>query len=682
MTARPDNVLPARRLRIWVAMFAALCAALVAVPAAANNIAARLVAEPAVPGETAWIAIAMEPTDGWHGYWRNPGDAGFGMTLDWTLPEGVKAGEPFYPVPETLVIGDLMNHVFEGPFAVLVPIELPADVAPGTRLPISVAADWLACTDAICVPEQAVLTGSIPVVAREGPVDPRFAEWRAALPAPLLAKGRYEIAGDRLRVAVPVAPGADFNNPHLFLGSDGLADYAAPQALSRSGNWLIVETAAAPGAAADGATDAVLRLDDAGRGLAVELEPGTVPVGSEALSQGAGGSLRPDLLALLVGALIGGILLNVMPCVFPILSLKAMTLARAGGEGARREAVAYSAGVIVTVLSLGGVLLLLRAAGQQVGWAFQLQEPATIVLLLLLATAIAANFAGLFSLSLPMPVQRQGGGAFATGVLAAIAATPCTGPFMAAAMGAALLMPALPAMALFGALGLGLALPFLLLGFVPALRRALPAPGPWMNRFRLALAVPMALTALALLWLCWRIGGTTLLVLALVAAGLLLIALWRTGARQTGSRRADKPALAAVAVAAIAALAALVMEARPPAATGPTDAIAYSEDALTRARGNGAPVFLYFTADWCVTCKVNEAVAIDTDGTRAAFEAANVTVLRGDWTRRDPEITRFLTENDAAGVPLYLWYDASGRSTRLPQVLTPDMLPVLARTRN
>jgi len=309
-----------------------------------------------------------------------------------------------------------------------------------------------------------------------------------------------------------------------------------------------------------------------------------------------------------------------------------------------------------------------------------------VAALLLLAVAITANLLGLFEFAVPgfasagSPPKSDLGGAFATGLLAAFVATPCTGPFMAAAMGAALLLPVLSAMVLFAALGLGIALPFLAIAFIPALRRRLPKPGRWMVTFRRWMAVPMALTALALAWLASRIGGVPFVVLAIVSAILLVIVLAWVGWTQRRGRSAMIPAVAALA-ASIAGIAVLPdPEPTSAQAQGILPSRPFSESALAKARASGKPVFAYFTADWCLTCKVNEQVAIERDETRDAFARAGVTVLRGDWTRRDPAITRYLTAQGAAGVPLYVWYPAGGAAPQqLPQVLSASGLVELAR---
>ena len=661
----------------------ALVAAVGAAPARAEptHIAAQLLVEgPAPAGGTATLAFLMKPEAGWHGYWANPGDAGFGMTLNWALPVGVTAGPPRYPVPGTLVVSGLMNHVFEHDYAVLAPLRLPAGLAPGTRLPVRVKAEWLACTDQICVPERAELAAEV-LVGPARASDPRFDTWRAKLPAPLGAPARFQVDGKVIRLGIPLPHSLALAKPHVFPAEDGVIVYAAPQEFRRQGDLLVV-TLTRSGQAAPAALNGVLRLDEAGNGVEFGAGPGPVPAGGEPLDSGTGAS-RFALLVL--AAIAGGLLLNVMPCVFPILSLKALSLARAGESAAeaRTEGLAYTAGVVLACAGLGALLLGLRAAGHELGWAFQLQEPGVVAALLVLAAAITANLAGLFEFAVP-GFARAGSanGAFATGLLAAFVATPCTGPFMATAMGAALLLPAVQGMALFLALGLGLALPFLAIALIPALRRALPRPGAWMNTLRRVLAVPMGLTALALAWLAWRLGGQTFAALAMALTGALLVLLWRLGRAQHGGRPARPFALGAgaLAVAAVLALPLTAAPERPASLGGVLPSRPFSEAALAEARASGKPVFAWFTADWCLTCKVNEEVAIERAETAQAFARAGVIVLRGDWTRRDPAIARYLASQGAAGVPLYVWYPAHGGQPRvLPQLLTAGTLSGLTR---
>lgn len=657
--------------RMVAALLLAWVLTLLSAPALANHMAAELVAEgPATPGEPVTLAIHFTPEKGWHGYWSNPGDAGYGLDLKWRLPSGWTVGEPQYPVPQTLDIGGLMNHVYEAEYAVLVPLTAPAQVA--GPIPIAVDANWLACTHEICVPEKATLTA---VIQAEGARDSRFDAWRAAIPALLDRKAAFALTPKTLRLAIPLPASLKLRDPHVFIEQTQLVDYAARQRFSRDGNTLIAEIPRKGLAESAEAVGGILKIDDNGQGVRFLALPGAVPSGGEPI---AGPALALAPLWLLLGfALLGGLVLNVMPCVFPILSLKALSLARAGESeaGARREGLAYTGGVLVAVLAVGGLLLLLRAAGNEVGWAFQLQEPGVVVFLLVLASAITANLAGLYELP-SISFTRSGGrsSAFATGLLAAFVATPCTGPFMAAAMGAALLLPWWEGLLLFLALGLGLALPFLLLGWVPPLRKLLPKPGKWMDTFRKAMAVPMGLTALALLWLCWRLGGMTFaaVALAMTLAVILALVAWR--------RAWTLPALAGLATMVVGVVALASIPPAPAAAEkGVIPARPFTEAALAEARASGKPVFVWFTADWCLTCKVNESVAIEREATRDAFKKVGVIALEGDWTRRDPEITRFLTAHGAAGVPLYLWYPAGGEARQLPQVLTPDSLVELAQ---
>jgi DsbC/DsbD-like thiol-disulfide interchange protein/cytochrome c biogenesis protein CcdA len=664
--------------RLLVLLLAFL-AALAAAPAAAQPLvpgekamAVRLVAEapaPAAGGKIA-LALVMTPRPGWHGYWKNPGDAGFENSVAWRLPAGARAGPLHYPVPKRLIVAGIMSYVYEGEYAQLFDLEVPPGQAPGSALTIRGSIDYLVCTDEICVRETAAVGLDLPVAApgAQPPRNAAFDRWREALPKPLGSEARFERVGDRLRVAIPFPAAAGLADPYFYPLTLGALDHAATQAISRRGDLLIVETKA--GATQGPVLEGVLALGD-GRGLSLSGAPGPVPAAGEPVAAAAP---KPGAAPIL--------LLNIMPCVFPILSLKALSLARAGaGEGAaRREALAYTAGVVVVCVALGAALLALRSGGAAVGWAFQLQDPRVILFLLLLVTAIALNLAGLFELPAIAGGSRlaaSGGstGAFWTGALAAFVATPCTGPFMGAAMGAALVLPAAAALAVFAGLGLGLALPFLLLGFVPALRRRLPRPGPWMQRFRRILSVPMFLTAFGLAWILARQAGPSGIVLASGAALVVAGALWWAGRRHGWLPLA--PA-AAVSIAAIALVPAAVAPAQAEAG-GTLGAAPFSESRLAALRAEGKPVFVYFTADWCVTCKVNENAVLARADVAAAFAAQGTAVLVGDWTRADAAIGRFLEKHGRSGVPLYLWYPpGKAQPEILPQILTPGRVKGLA----
>jgi len=675
-----------RQFAAWV--LALVASVLLAVPAAAqprpapptplfgsDKIPVELYAAGApVEGKEWLLALHFTPSaPEWHGYWSNPGDAGAGMKLKLDLPPDWEVGEPLYPVPHKLVLAGLMNHIYEGPYTILVPVTPGPSVKLMDMGPVKASVDYLACSD-VCVPQHADL------VARSGG---DFARWRAEI-APLLdARATFAIERQTLRIAIPLPQGMALADPHVFVANERLVAHAAPQVFRRVGDWLVAEIPLDEyGTREAAALAGILSFGEGAGGVRFVADLGTVPSGGELVAgTGTAPAAGAPLWTLILGALAGGLLLNIMPCVFPILSLKAIALARAGESEAqaRAEGVAYTAGVVIACLGLGAVLLALRAAGEQVGWAFQLQEPGVVVALLVLAAVITANFAGLFEL--PAISVNMGGektGAFATGLLAAFVATPCTGPFMAAALGAALLLPVPQALLLFGMLGLGLALPFLLLGFVPPLRRMLPKPGAWMERFRRIMALPMALTALALLWLTVQLGGKPFGLIALVLVFGVVAALFVVGKLQRAGKMAW-PAFGLVAAPFLAfALIGLPSVYEAKAARAHQSILAskpFSADALAAARASGKPVFLYFTADWCITCKANEAAAIERESTRAAFEAAGVQVLVGDWSEGDEAITAFLTQQGAAGVPLYLWYAPGAASPeQLPQVLTPGLL--------
>ena len=648
----------------------------------------------AAPGDSVTLAFIMRPQPKWHGYWKNGGDAGVGMNLEWDLPAGVTAGELRYPVPTTLILSGLMNYVYEAPYALLVDLKIASNIKPGTDIPIRVNALWLACDDRVCVPQEDIL--SVTLKVGSGQIDPsqrkRFDGYRAALPVPLDRPGTYRINGKRIELAVAFPKDAPLDLPYFFPETRGVFAYATPQLARRQDNLLVIETGVDEFSLPEFKGDAisgVLRFAD-GQGLMVTAVKGDIPSGGESVvtlgpkdsATGAAESSKIGFTTILLFSILGGLLLNLMPCVFPILGLKALSLAKMGGEerAARRDALAYSTGVILSVLALGAIMLALRAAGEQVGWAFQLQEPRIVLALLLLMVAVTANLAGLFEVNLSMSGGNSDSrfGSFGTGVLAAIVATPCTGPFMAAAMGAALVLPSAQALLLFGGLGLGLALPYLALAYIPALRKRLPKPGNWLSIFRKAMAIPMALTAVALLWLLWRLSGDTGLLIGGGSLGLLLAVVLLGGRMQRQGKAVLLASLAATSVAAVAILL-LPREAASPSSASAEilETEAYSDEKLAEYRAKGRPVFVYFTADWCVTCKINEAAAIQRDDTKAAFEAKNIAVLVGDFTRRDPALARTLARYERSGVPLYLYFPAKGDAQILPQILTPSMLAEL-----
>lgn len=655
-----------------------------------NAITAELVSDTSAPGPdmTFTVAILMQPDPGWHGYWLNPGEAGFPDSFEWNLPEGMTIGELRYPVPERLTISGIMNYVYNGDYALLADITVSPDIdlPELSRFTIQASGQWLACTDQVCVPESGDVSLELFFGGNEV-VDDRFYDFRQRLPRPLGSEAVFEIVDETLRIGIPFPQSAAISRPYFFAQTSRVLDYSAAQTITRNGDMLVIEVSADSDAALVGRIEGLLKIGQHD-GLSLTAMPGDVPeagapVSDEPMNSSVMTADIGTILLALGGAILGGLLLNIMPCVFPILSLKALSLVKAGGEerAVRRDALAYTAGVVIVCLGLGAALLALRASGVTAGWAFQLQDPRMILFLLLLVTAIALNLAGLFYL----PSISGGGrfadrdgatGSFFTGALAAFVATPCTGPFMGAALGAALIVPTAAALAIFAGLGIGLALPFLILAYIPAFRAKLPKPGPWMEGFRHLMAIPMFLTALALGWVLGRQSGVDGLMLGIAAALGIALMLWWAGNRQVAGKRAWLPIIPAILLT-LGALAIVPTSAPAQADAALLNAEPFTEVRLEELRREGTPVFVYFTADWCITCKANEAGAISREVVANHFKSRNIAVLVGDWTNGDPVIGRFLERHGRSGVPLYLYYAPGVEPEILPQILTVGMLTEL-----
>ena len=686
-----------------------------------QRIAVSLVASTAKPepGSTITLGLRFQPKAGWHGYWSNPGDSGLPPQVEWTAPGGLSFGPLRHPSPTILRVAGITSNVHAGEHILLSTVGVPASVAPGTRLRVKANVSWLACSDSLCVPERATVEVELTAGDGEASSDaPAIRKAQAALPRVVAAAGSYTVEGRKLLLLLPKGVRLGSSRPRFFPDENGYLDASTtgPVAGKLTGTLSGKPPATISGIVDDGAAAFRMRfvraaaatetgserspLDATPKGEEVAADPAapesaetpaearqlaSVPASPTGPIIGASDqpvSLTPtiSLLLAVAGAILGGLLLNLMPCVFPILSLKALSLARSGGSerGARRDALGYTAGALLGTGALGVIILLLRQAGVEVGWSFQLQNPGVIFGLLLLSFAIALNFAGLFELPL-LSVGKTGGkgvtGSVATGAMAALIATPCSGPFMATALGAAMLLSSMGAMTIFLGLGLGLALPFLILAYVPASRRWLPKPGPWMLTFRRILALPMLLTTVGLLWLLGRQGGTAAMTAGALAALSIAVGLWWVGLRQQAGRLRSWLPLAASALA----IGLLIVTAPPrTVAAAPAPAIGgiepFTEKRLAELRSAGTPVFVDFTADWCLTCKVNEKVAIERPETRAAFGKAGLVTLRGDWTNGDPTITRFLARQGRNSIPFYLFV-APGKSPEImPQLLTSRML--------
>lgn len=705
--------LPRLAIRFF-ALFAAALLGFIAGPIAAQgtaNINASVLAESSSPkpGTTTRIAIRMVPRTGWHGYWVNPGDSGLSVEANWTVPDGVTMGDLRHPAPTLLELAGLASYVHKGAFTLLTDLNLNDDVAPGTSIPLRVNLSWLACSDMLCVPERATL--DLLLTAGDGTTNAAAAPVFRAAKAALPVEGRLKLVVGRQsgdwRFDIDGEARLDASSVRLFPAQDGWFAASAPQTVvRREGGWRVTVAAsdnAAPtpsdfrGVFADSKRSFALMASGARETPRAEAPAQSAPASTAAAlpdaadkptpAQGSKRAAPTDTRAFriaLTGAILGGLLLNLMPCVFPILSLKALSLARSGADRhtAKVEGLAYFAGSVTTTTALGAILVGARAMGHDIGWSFQLQDPRMILLLMLLSLAIALNLAGLFEVSGPSLsgnwMTKKGGlGAFGTGALAALIATPCSGPFMGVALGAALVLPVPAALAVFAGLGLGMALPFLLIAFVPRLQRWLPKPGAWMGTFRRILSIPMLLTAIGLAWVLGRQSGVDGLAMGLLIAALAAVGLWWVGLRQSGGRSA-MVGLAPVMAALLVAIA--VELPRPAAATAPADTGAqmFSEARFSELRAQGVPVFVDFTADWCLVCQVNKRVAIDRADTQAAFAKAGVTMLVADWTRGDPEITRFLASRSRNSIPYYLYAPSKSPVRELPQMLSSEMLIRLA----
>ncbi len=588
------------------------------------------------PGERFWVALRQEIKPDWHTYWVNPGDSGIPTAIAWTLPQGAQAGPIVWPAPIRFPLGHLVNFGYAGEVWLLTEITAPADAVPGSKLDVTAEANWLACAQ-ICVPEEASLTLTVPV-ADEMRLDADaangFAKARAALPQPAPWPARYAATKDgyRLLFGMPREMAASLADAFVFAEQLDALENGAPQKRRATADGLVVELRRGVlGLKPDENLTGVVELTEGKGGggqvhrFAFAAEP-AVAGAAIAFNERDGGGLGLPYALLLAFA--GGLILNLMPCVFPILSMKAMGLIRLAEKerrAARMHGLSFGVGVLVSFAATAGILIALRTGGLAAGWGFQLQTPWFVLFLSYLMFALGLNLSGLVPIGggfagVGGTLAAKPGkiGAFFTGVLAVLVATPCTAPFMGAALGFALTQPALPALAVFLALGAGMAAPYVLLSLSPALLRRLPKPGPWMERFRQFLAFPMNATAA---WLVWVLAQQSLAEgIALALGGFILIgfAVWLLR-QMDGSRLAWRRAYAVLAIAALAgALSTLHFveaSAAPPAgrAADAANAEPWSTARVEALRAEGRPVLVNFTAAWCITCLVNERTALSTE---------------------------------------------------------------------
>lgn len=641
----------------------------------------------ATPGQTLWLGLRFELIPHWHVYWRNPGASGAVPVIRWTLPEGWTAGDLHWPVPQRIPVGPLTNYGYEEAVTLLAPVRVPEGPLSAGPLTLTAAAEWLVCR-VECIPETGRFTLQLPHPDSSAVADAEtrrlFAAARAQWPEADRVTGRYRLAGDARTITLEVPGLAVDDRAEVWFAAYewGPVDPSGAQSRQTAADGLALRVPAgdlplAGDAPLDGLVVVETQDGDAltRRGYAVRLE---------AQPAATGASETLGLLAALGFAFLGGLILNAMPCVLPVLGIKVLGFVREAGANHRRRVghgLSYGAGILLSFLALAAALLLLRAGGASLGWGFQLQSPVLVTLLAYLMLLVGLNLSGVFAVGAGLMGAGQaltaGSGlfnTFATGVLAAVVASPCTAPFMGTALGFAITRPAGEALAVFLALGVGFALPVVLLSLWPAQVRWLPKPGPWMKRFQQALAFPLYATAAWLLWVLSQ--QTDARAYGAALAGLVVVALaaWLYGQWQPRGWR-----LGLLGAALTVVLLLLLRPVAGPDGPAPTRAdserLAWSEARVRELTAAGRPVFVNFTAAWCITCQVNERVALATENTRRLFADRAVAYLVADWTRRDPAITRQLERHGRSGVPLYLWY-APARETPvvLPQLLTEGIV--------
>jgi thiol:disulfide interchange protein/DsbC/DsbD-like thiol-disulfide interchange protein len=670
----------------WLMLVVLMLAPLSSFAAASNRMATprdvvSLVSQSdAATGKVVKLGLLFRLAKGWHIYWKDAGDAGVPPGITLATPKdaqnNVVAGDFAWPAPRWFVVNSIGDYVETGtvllPFTATLPHEIPA-----SGIDLAAAAHWLVCSRRICVPEQANFT----LHEGFGPAAPSaqsalFTAAAAALPrpSPFISKvapnGTLMVTGTGLSQSVKSA--------HFFPDSAAVIANAAPQHLSFIRNGFLLRLKPAgwkPGASLSGVLEITDRTGEM-QALRISASPAS---GLPAAELPRAGLIWP-----IFAAFLGGLILNLMPCVFPVLAIKALSVARLGTadrKAARIQALAYTAGAIMAMLAIGILLLVLRAGDSSFAWGFQFQSPVFVAIMAWLIFAVGLNFAGLFEIGarfsgIGSNFAARGGnaGSFATGLLAVLVATPCTAPFMGGAIAAALSAPPVAALGIFAALGFGMALPFLVIGFVPGLGRLLPKPGAWMIILRQFMAFPMFATAVWLLWVMVQEAGAAGALVVAGGAVLIAFALWLLRFHGLMPR--------ALAVLAAIGVIALLPRITPAQAAGHLSvplsipgAVPYSAARLADLRGQGRAVFIDMSAAWCVTCLVNERVALDPASVQREFHARHVVLMVGDWTRRNPAITHYLAAHGRDGVPLYVYYPPNHQTpVMLPQILTPALV--------
>lgn len=638
---------------------------------------ASLVAEQdsIIEGRPFWLGVRLETPPDWHTYWENPGDAGLATSLNWILPEGFTAGTIDWPAPKRLSEGPLTTYSYQGSVFLPVLITPPATLDSSESYTFKVHAEWLVCKE-ICLPETAEMMITLPAADHASPsaFASAFAVHRQQKPVTLQMPLNYQLNDKTLTLMLPVH---DHVKAASFFPRQGNLVRNDTQRFATESNLLQLS---------------VPRMDNAegvpGSGIvSVETAQGAkhYEVTLASTPQAGTNNGTPAFAAILLFAMLGGLILNLMPCVLPVLSLKALAIVKKSGAehtAVVRQGVAYTLGVLVSFTTVAGILIGLQQGGEAVGWGYQMQSPVFVGCLAYLLFLVGLNLSGVFELpvlwgNVGSDVTNEASvrGSFFTGVLATAVATPCTAPFMASAVGVALTLAPLQALLVFEALGFGLALPFLLISLFPALRGFLPKPGAWMNSFRQFLAFPMYASVIWLLWVLTLQTGASGMAVALSGMLAIITIIWMKPLFSDATHYHRGAAVAYVLMFAVT----LPMLAKldPTAHVKMMEKMAieevpYTPQALQKLRDEGKAVFVDATAAWCITCQVNARVAIHTERTMQAFHDHGITLMVADWTRRNDDITAFLSGFGYKGVPLYVFYPAKGEPKVLPQLLTED----------
>lgn len=699
-------------MRLWRIITSALLLLSVGVPfaladtelsdrAATAQVSARLVAsvDSVTPGSDIYFGLNQVIIPHWHTYWSNPGDSGLPTTIKWKLPAGADASDILWPIPSRITLGTITNYGYSDQVTLLNKIHVPTDASPGTNFTAEATVDWLVCNEE-CIPQQVKLGLNLPIVAAgsaTGSGSPLVQDALTKLPvtSPWPIKVEPVQGGFSVKLALGETQSKQIKEIWFYPADWGVLVQNENQPYQVSANEISLSLKAG---------EAPLKANQALKGVLVVTEQtaqGLVSTGFnvDQIPAVAAANPKADIgfVTALLLALAGGLILNLMPCVFPVLSLKALSLVSHAQQSTlqiRLQGWVYTAGVLASFGLLAAVLVILKAGGAQIGWGFQFQSPLFVLAMAYLMFLVGLNLSGVFVIGgsiagVGSSLADRGGysGSFFTGVLATIVATPCTAPFMAAALGYALAQPPVKLFAIFFSLGFGLALPYLALANWPRLQRWLPRPGAWMERTKQVLAFPMYAAAVWLVWVLAQQAGASAVLIALGGMVALAFAVWLYDSTRNTRPRTEiigtGVALATLVLTLFVGYSGVSLgtesadsQVAETSNTKDRNYEPYSAERLQSLLAEGKPVFLNFTASWCISCLVNERVALSNNSVKDAFKNVGITYLKGDWTKRDAEITKILTQFGRSGVPLYVFYPAGKNSApiELPQVLTPDIV--------